>query len=318
MKRIIAAFLVLISIFTLASCGVKPVDGRVVMTVGGERIYADYYNYVLQNMKEELLAGDPDFSPENPEDKKLLDEKVMEMILKNKAIALLAEEYDIKLTRDEKKSVDEYIDSLIASAGGREAFEKQLDEANMTEYTMRYLRKITILWNNIYNYITDDKNGVIKFTDDELLESIPDSFKRYRYVVIYNDEGENREKNLETAEKVKELCENGTAFSELIKEYGEESNMTSRAEVGYYYIKGEIVEEIDDIVSQLDEWEISEVIDLSYAFFVLQRLPLDDGYIDENFEEFRDSYKASVFDNMLKEKTDDIKVDYRELYYEFE
>ena len=41
MKKIIAAILLITSIFTLASCGVKPVDGRVIMVVEGERIYAD-------------------------------------------------------------------------------------------------------------------------------------------------------------------------------------------------------------------------------------------------------------------------------------
>ena len=318
MKKIIAAILLITSIFTLASCGVKPVDGRVIMVVEGERIYADYYNYVLQNMKDELSDKDPSFSTQDPEDKKLLDENVMGLILKNRAIELLADEYDIKLTRDEKKAIDEQIDTLIASAGDREAFDKQLEATNMTEYTMRYLLEITMIWNKIYSHITDDANGVIKFTDEELLKSIPDSFKRYRYVVIYNDEGESKAKNLETAENVAELFKNGTDFAELIKEYGEESNMTARAETGYYYIKGEIIEEIDSIVSGLDEGETSEVIDLSYAYFVLQRLPLDNDYISKNFEEFRDSYKASVFDRMLTETMSDIEVKYRDLYYEFE
>ena len=49
---------------------------------------------------------------------------------------------------------------------------------------------------------------------------------------------------------------------------------------GYYYTVGGIVKKIEDEAEKLDEnGGISGVIDMQSAFFVIQRLPIDDDYV---------------------------------------
>jgi hypothetical protein len=44
------------------------------------------------------------------------------------------------------------------------------------------------------------------------------------------------------------------------------------------------------------------------GFFIFQRLPLEDEYIEANFSDFVDMYTARVFNEMLSELEETIKI----------
>lgn len=90
--------------------------------------------------------------------------------------------------------------------------------------------------------------------------------------------------------------------------------MEEKLENGYYFTLGSIAEEIEDVVLELEENEISEVIDMGYAYYVIQRLPIDNEYVDDHFEDFRTSYCARIFNEMLDKKASEITVKYKTLY----
>ncbi len=316
MKKTALFLAVIMLVFMLASCAAKPVDDRVVMTLNGEKIYYDYFRYVFLNARDDIAMGNEEYWNENINAQVELQDNVLDVLVRNQAILELAEKYDIRLTKDEKNAVDEYVEAFLAEFGEGEELEEALDSAYMTEYTLHYLREVTVIWEKLYNYITDESSGIIKCSDDELLKDIPVNFRHYRYVVIYNDEEDDKNENLELALEIKNKAENGESFSELIKEYGEDENMEKRAESGYYYTVGEIVEDIANVVEDMNEGEISEVIDFSDAYFVIERMPIDNEYVEKNLEEFRESYNARIFNEMLDDMCKEIDVKLEELYHE--
>lgn len=317
MKKCTALFLAGLIILSLTACSVKPEDKRVVLTLDGEKIYYDYYKYIFLNTRDDLAYGQDDNYWENNYIGQLeLADSVMETLLRNKAITELAEEYDIRLTKDEKNYIDDLIENAKAQLGGEEAFKESLASSYLTEYSLRYIQKITIIWDNLYNYITSETSGIIKCGDDVILADIPINFRNIRYVMISNDESDDKAENLVLSKKVRELATSGVDFKDLISEYGEDETMESKLEDGYYFTLGSITEEIEDIVLDLEENDISEVIDTGYAYYIIQRLPIDDDYVDAHLEDFRISYCARIFNEMLDEKASEISVEFKSLYNE--
>lgn len=90
MKKFFVLFLVFLLILSLTSCGVKPEDSRVVLTLDGEKIYYDYYKYIFLNTRDDLAYGQDDNYWENNYTGQLeLTDSVMETLLRNKAITEL-------------------------------------------------------------------------------------------------------------------------------------------------------------------------------------------------------------------------------------
>ncbi len=317
MKKITVFSLVFLLILCLTSCGVKPEDSRVVLMLDGEKIYYDYYRYVFLNTRDDLAYGKGDnYWEENYTGQLELIDSVMETLLRNKAITELAEKYDIRLTKDEKKYIDDYIKTSREQLGGEDPFKESLAASYLTEYSLRYVQEITIIWENLYNYVTSETSGIIKSGDDVILADIPVNFRNIRYIMISNDENDDKAENLALSQKVRDLAVSGKDFKDLISEYGEDDTMETKLEDGYYFTLGSIAEEVEDAVLGLEVNEISEVIDMGYAYYIIQRLPIDDGYVDSHLEDFRTSYCARIFDGMLKGKVSEITVEYKPLYNE--
>lgn len=177
------------------------------LTLDGEKIYYDYYKYIFLNTRDDLAYGQDDNYWENNYTGQLeLTDSVMETLLRNKAITELAEEYDIRLTKDEKKYIDDYIKNSKEQLGGEDKFKESLAVSYLTEYSLRYVQKITIIWDNLYNYVTSEASGIIKCGDDIILTDIPVNFRNIRYIMISNDENDDKSENLALSQKIRALA----------------------------------------------------------------------------------------------------------------
>ncbi len=316
-KTIVISIMLLLLVFCLTACGVKPEDNRLVMTLNGEKIYYDYYRYAVMNVKEDFVWQTPDYS-ETVENAEIISEQAVNFLLENQAKIELAEKYGIKLSSDEKKEISESKKNQIVQLGSEEEFEKLLSSSYLTEYTFEYIQKINKLWSKVYDHITSESSGIIKATDEEILLNVKSNFRCYRYIVVYNQENESIEENKQKIKEAEERLADGGDFAELIKEYGEEPSMLSNKDSGYYFTPGEISEKIEAVVNSLSENGVSDIIDMNYALFIVQRLPLDDDYISENFDDFRIKYKAGEFNRMLNEEAKNIEINYADLYKELD
>ncbi len=316
MKRLIAALLALITLTLLVSCGVKPNDTRVVLKLDSEKIYYDYYRYVFMNTKRDMDGGDETYWQSHPEAEAELRETVMETLLHYRAIQRLAAEHDIRLTSEQKQAIKDNIAAAKdAMTGGEAEYLQSLEAAYMSEYTLLYMQEVTQLWSLLYNYATDEMSGVIPCSDKVLDADIPKSFRRIRYVYIEKDP-EDPETVSATVKEVYDKATAGADFNCLIEEYGEDPDMDRLMKDGYYYTLGAIDETVQEAVEKLDEGAIAPVVEVSYGYYVVKRLALEETYVNKNYEMFRTQYRARVFNEMLAAEAEQVKITYETLYNE--
>ncbi len=307
MKRITALLLILAAVF-LVSCGVRPEDGRVVLTLDGERIYYDYYRYVYLNTRDDLTGGDADYFEIHPEAEETVRAGALETLLRYRAIQILAKKYGVALSSEDKKEIEASIRSQRETLG-EEAFRAGLEEAYLTEYALRYTQYATVLWSELYDTVTNEMSGIILCGDETLAADIPVHFRRIRY--LYLAGGEGREA---LAGTLRDRAAAGEDFAALIKEYGENDLMESRLEDGYYYTTGQIEPKVEAAVEALPEGGLSEVLTLWDGFVIVQRLALEEEYVNRNWETLRIMYRARVFQEMIEETQKKIRIKETELY----
>ncbi len=317
MKRALSLLLALLSLLLLTACGntIKPEDDRVVLTLGGETIYYDYYRYVFLNSKRDMDGGDDSFWDDNPEAEAELADAVMEKLLHYVAIRNLAEDYDIALTKDQKQAILDEIEQTKAYYSDEKSYLQSMEQAFMTEYTNYYMQEQTLLWQLLYDHVTGDTNNLIPADDDILYADIPLNFRRIRYVFIEKDL-KNPEASAEKAETVLGAAKNGEDFDALIREHGEDPDMLRLIRDGYYYTLGAIDEDVQKAVETIDEGEIAPLVEVPYGYYVVQRLPLLDTYIEKNFENLRAQYRARIFHEMLKTEAASAEKNTTELFAE--
>ncbi len=298
MKKILSIALAALMLLSLTSCAFapKPKDKRVVLTLSGEKIYYDYFRYVFLNTKADMDGGDENYWTENPEKLNEFKESVLDTLVRNRAIQLLSKKYKVKLTRNEKKEVLEYLEGIKSDP----TYKESLKSAFLTEYALHYVQTFTKLWGKTYDRITSYESGIIKSDDERVKADIDINFRRIRFVLIEYT-SKNKAEKLEKANEVLEKAQNGEDFVELVKTYCDDSDMVGIAKDGRYYTIGQIIESVENEVEKLDENEISGVIELNEGYFIIQRLPLEEEYVNKHFGEFVEMYVARVFNEMVTE-----------------
>ena len=79
------------------------------------------------------------------------------------------------------------------------------------------------------------------------------------------------------AQEVLEKAQAGEDFNALMEEYNEDPG---EPEEGYYFPTGVMVQEFEDASFALQDGEISDIVETSYGYHIIKRLPLDESYID--------------------------------------
>lgn len=286
---------------TLFACSVKPENGKTVLKVGGKNINYDYYRYVFLNTRDDLDGGDRSVWASDIALQLELTDSVLATIRHNRAIELLADEYGVSLSSDEKKEIRQWVSDQKAALGDN--WDESLKNAYLTEYMITYLKEFETLWDKIFNYITNEMNGIIRISDNELIDIIPERFTRILFVMIPKDS----ENALDTAREVRQKALDGEDFRELAAEYNDPDAVSYNVEDGYYFVEGEILPDVESEIKELEIGEISGIIDTDTGYFIIKRLEIDSNYVDKNLEEFRTNYYARYFNDLVEKIESDIE-----------
>ena len=302
-----ALLLVLILLFcSLCSCksekpGGGTKDETVVLKCNGTNITRDTYNYFYNNYKE----GDSSLS-----DQELYNLSV-DAIKRNVALEELAKEWNVELTEDDEKKLDEYIQNTIdtesQSEGSIEGYYKFLDESNLTEELFRHLYELRMLEDKLREYAYAEQSNIIKSDDATLDEDIKNNFYSAKQILIITDSGENDEENKALAENILQRIKSGEDFDALAEEYNEDQSVNPSYE--YVFTDGQMLEEFENAVKSVKEGELfSEVVTSPAGYHIIMRLPLSKETINKRYEDLRYYYKARKFNEMLDEKTNSLSV----------
>ncbi len=294
MNRVKLFAVIAVTLVLLSACGNK----NTVMTVGGKDISYDTYRYFYMNYSKES----EDYT-EN-----LIYEKAVDAIASDVALNKLAERYDIKLSKYDRKAVDEYVDTSIANYGSRQAYLEALEKNYLTEELFRYFYSQQLLETKLREYMYDEVNNIIKSDDATFEKDLQENFMAAKQILIRNDKDDDIEENKALADSLYARAINGEDFDTLIAEYSEDTS--ARDDYVYHFTHGQLLEAFEEAVEQTEEGKICSRVAVSEAgYHIVMRMPLDTEYINDNFEDLRDAYKARRFNEIREEMADSFAID---------
>lgn len=254
-------FLPVLLLLLLVGCA-KP--SPTVMTVDGFAISQDLYAYYFHALSAEY------------EDEATVRAETVELLRSHVVIFRFAEQHGIALTEEEEAEVD----AQIQSAKGRnDDFAEQLAEQSITEDLYRELCLHDALRQKLMEAL---HAGDYAVTEDQMRPIIEEEFLCVRH--IYLDASvANADK---AAAEIADLAAGGYDFEQLMTEYMGQEYSTESLLFG----KGYMVEEFDAAARALAIGQVSGPVQTGYGWHVIQRLPLDWAYIEENLDTITEEY----------------------------
>ncbi len=281
----------LLTLFSGLSYATEVID-RIVAIVNDDIITLSDFNKYIVSLPKQTVEINKD---------QALNDLVEQMILTQEAAKL-----GITVT-------DAEIDRSIESVKGKldmsdEQMNEMLTKQNLTTEQFRNQWRLQILSGKLVSTLV---KGRIAVTDEE----IKDLYKQYygeienadeveiAHILISFDASEEQQA-LQKANKVAELAKSGSNFSKLVSEYSDDTFSKDKEGVLGYFKKGELVSELEDVVSVTEVGKTSGPVKTISGFHiikVLDRKTLDESSVDQYREQLRQEiYKQKVTEELEK------------------
>ncbi|MFB5194296.1 peptidylprolyl isomerase [Neobacillus sp. KR4-4] len=210
----------------------------------------------------------------------------VDKIISEKIVAAEAKKQKVSVKDSE---LNQEIETLKASYGGEEAFNKALETNNTS---------LTYLKQDLKNYLTIKKllEPEITITDEEMKTYFNENntFAQAEQIkashILVADE--------KTANVVKEKLNNGGDFAKLAKEYSTgESTKDAGGELGYF-AKGTMVTEFDDAAFGLAVGEVSKPVKTKYGYHIIKVEAKKKGK-EANYNDSKAKIKETLLDQKI-------------------
>ncbi|MBQ9079453.1 MAG: peptidylprolyl isomerase [Clostridia bacterium] len=317
---ILLVAVMLVTSLTSCSAG-RPIKSTeeelaVVGTVGNfEVLYEELrcvtllYRDQLANKYGDGIWSDPALTEQyRPE----LYELVSRNITANYAVLSLCAEVGISPDAEEiQNAVTEYINELVDEIGGRSEYKKALEQQNITDHFMRFTISVDYCQNELFYSYTEDL-ALIETDYEKIYDYIMDgNFVRTLHVYIQNDAGDDIEKNRAAAQDVVERLRDGEDIKKIIgSSVNEDFDLTTTD--GYYFGRGEMIQAYEDAAFALDVNGISDVIETSTGFYVIQRFPLETAYVMQNLTTLTEQYQYSELNSYIDERQAELTFEFND------
>ncbi len=211
-----------------------------------------------------------------------------------KCMQLLAREYEIVLTDEEKAKIETAATEYFQSLNDTEVKKMGITKDTVVEIYSEYL-----LATKVYDYIIQDVNPEI--SDDEARSIKVETILIKTYYLDENGERleyTESEKKLayEKAKCVIELLEQGYEFDDLVEEYNEDSKSI------YSFGKGDMDETFETAAYNLDTDEVSGIVQTDYGYHIIKCLSnFDEDETNVNKEKILEKRKNEAFNEVYDE-----------------
>ena len=318
--RIFASVLVLLlTLPFLTSC---TQNKTVVGTVNGKDVYYDELYFLVSNYKSsvtEKYNNDPELMQAE------LDRLVKENIVTNYAMLALCEKYGLDYS-DIKDDIDDELDLFILENfnGERSEYRDSCKAFGMSERYHKFIIGIELLYEKLPAIYVNNK--LVKTEEKDIVDYIKENFIRVNHLVIFNDDGDSVSANEEKINKAKSLLDKGEKMNSLIGAgYSEDFGDPDAS--GYYITKGTMVEDYENAAFELEIGEYSDVIktysennfnEYVSCYYIIQRLEMNDAYINEYYIDLKNDYYSSVIYNDMTALSKTLKFEPNEKYAELD
>lgn len=270
----------------------KKYDGSaVVATVNGTEVTWKLYYYLIGSLTSQYInytMAIPDFSADMGDGTTLQDamREALEARIKYYTVAITEAE-NRGLTDTVNAEVDEQWNSIVEQYGGLDALMEAIENAYLDEPTYRML----LTSNAAFNAIMVDSYGTAgeKLTDGDVLTWANDNnYLHCKHILFLTQNDDGTDKTDEEKAEIRKEAEATLAelrtleddreamiarFDELMAD-ADDPGMTTFPD-GYTFTSNQMVQEFEDGTRALEEYAISDIVESSYGYHIILRLPLD-------------------------------------------
>ena len=237
---------------------------------------------------------------------------VLSSVKQHLVLENLASKYDVTLTAEQEAAMAESDQSYIDQYGSEEAFEAEIAKLGMRRETYDRVARSNYLYQNLYELYNTEGSALYASDEDLAVYAADQNYITADHILLstkdlttgeaLTDEQKAEKKAL--AEEIKQkldACEGDideltALFQELADQYSEDPGRETYP-TGYTFTTGSMVQEFEDAAYALSEGEVSEVVESSFGYHILLRLPLDKAAAAD---EVREEY----FTNFIAEQVD--------------
>lgn len=315
MFAMIAALCLLCASMT-ACAKVRPIKSSAeemtpVGTVAGHEVLYEELRYLTLKYREAMAAtyGETiwDTAESREQYRAELEKAVFDNITSNYAVLALCDEVQIKHTEKViEEAVQQQVQATVDELGGKKIYREQMAAEYLTDHLYRFILAVSICESELLYVYTDDL-GLIERDESKIYDMIMGGdFARTLHIYIENNEGDSVEENRALAASIRAEIDQGTSFHTLIGRHSEDFYMTTTH--GYYFTRGEMIREYEDAAFALQIGEISDVLETSSGFYIIQRLEPQADYVMSHLSELIDQYQYAMLYSMIDAKQAELSI----------
>lgn len=227
-------------------------------------------------------------------------ENSVEMLKQMKAVEDFAEEKKLSLSAEQEEELKKEIDDEFKQVLGEEATEEKIDELVSKMYLTREQFENITRNSKLYTLGYDKQYGkdgrkistakAVKFLEDNgylaaahiLFMTVDPATREALSEEAVAEKKALAEETLAKLRAVEDKDERIALFKELKDQYCEDTGKAAFPD-GYLFTPGTMVPEFENAVTSLGEYEISDLVESTYGWHIIMRLPLDaDMPMDKN------------------------------------
>ena len=320
---VLAAVVVLVLVLVFDIGPVRPIrsskdDARVVGTVAGFEVKYEELRYVTLANRAELdekygkydTLSDADRAKYDSE----LETAVTEDIKRNYVILALCENYGVDIdSKDAKNYVNDEIKSLVDEIGGKKEYKKWLSDNGLTDALLRLTYKVSFLESALTEKLAEDGKEIVYTTknlaefvdfvmEDESYVKVIHAYypREWQYVSGYDANARAEEAH----DKLSGEANDQKRFSVMKSVIGGAPFVQGYSVTGsdYYITYGQMHEKYEDAAFSLDEYGVSDIVELEEGYYIIMRVPKDRDEVGLRANEFLKYYQYAVVKRLSDEK----------------
>ena len=287
-KKILVLVLALLIALSVFSCTASPTA----MKVGDRKVdaseYAYYLNYNHLNLSMKtsgiILTADEMLARAH--------EVTQSQIIENELMLRACEALELELSKELEENLEAEKEEWIESLGGLSGYLNYLNENAMTDRLYDKLQRQSYLYSMLHDHLAEAEDSVIQDAQ-ALRRFFAENYAKVKYVRLSTlDENglplteEAHEARHEEAQAVLDQIRNGELEMDYaIATYNDDPLMTERPTgITVSSQDGLSREYVSDLFT-LTDGETGGIYTYSDGCYILQRLPVDANYYDENYEQ---------------------------------